>query len=110
MIYERIPNIGEVFEVHKNVMESIVEYVYNSHVVPNYQIKCNCAQCMSDTFALTLNHLPSKYATTNQEEVLIRTMLTDTQFRLDVVRELIKSIGRIETNPKHEIDRQSPKD
>ena len=86
----------------RNAMESIVEYIYESEITRLHKMKCNCDQCVSDVFALALNHLPPRYVSTSVGEAFVETMVMDIQLKLDVVRELMMAVVTVENNPRHD--------
>ncbi|MFB5192895.1 late competence development ComFB family protein [Alicyclobacillus fastidiosus] len=85
----------------RNVMESITEYIFQNELLKEYELKCSCEKCIADILALTLNHLPPRYVATHEGELLISTMLVDTQLKIDVTEELMRSVLKVENNPQH---------
>ena len=82
-----------------NVMQVLVE-----EKAPKY-IKmfglCQCARCLEDVKALTLNHLPSKYVVLEQGDLIPRLTVYEGQFSSDVTAQLLQACKLVMERPHH---------
>ncbi|OGX51388.1 MAG: hypothetical protein A3G37_00910 [Omnitrophica WOR_2 bacterium RIFCSPLOWO2_12_FULL_46_30] len=84
-------------------------YNYMEYIVANELEKllastedtCKCQKCKLDITAWTLNRLPPKYIVSEKGRIYTRLGEQNTQFRVDVTRELTKAILYVNKNPRH---------
>ncbi|WP_308637583.1 late competence development ComFB family protein [Paenibacillus silvisoli] len=84
-----------------NVMEPIVADVLEEHYVRAGILKCTCDRCKLDILLLTLNHLPSRYTSSQEGEAYIKALYMNPQHQSDVLREITESVKIIENKPNH---------
>ncbi|BBE31058.1 hypothetical protein OSSY52_11990 [Tepiditoga spiralis] len=85
----------------KNIMEDIVEDVYNDLLKTNLIKICNCPKCHADVLAIVLNNIKPKYVVTEKGEAIERTNELRDQIRVDVLEQLLKAVEIVSKNPHH---------
>ena len=85
--------------IYHNVMEEIVEQVYDE-MIDEFPC-CTCQSCRCDMVALALNNVRPKYVVTHSGELIGRVDSTTGQNRSDVVAALTKASIVISKNPRH---------
>ena len=85
--------------VIKNVSEDLVE-TYLRECIEAADI-CGCSRCRADILAYTLNHFPPSYVVTDMGDILARTSVMSSQFKADVITEIMTAIKLIGSNPRH---------
>lgn len=84
----------------KNYMEVLVENQLQ-RLLKNYNDICTCERCISDIMAKALNQLKPLYFVLEQGNVYAKLNNLESQFKTDIVTELVKSIEIISKNPRH---------
>ncbi|WZL71455.1 late competence development ComFB family protein [Clostridiaceae bacterium 35-E11] len=84
----------------KNYMEDVVEKLLPS-ILKSFPNLCTCQLCIEDIKALTLNHLKPHYVVTERGQLYIKLNEMDTQFSVDVSREIYDAISIVQKNPRH---------
>ncbi|WP_236011438.1 late competence development ComFB family protein [Alicyclobacillus fructus] len=64
-------------------------------------LPCHCDQCLDDVLAMALNHLPPRYAATDEGQVYVQVEYLRPQLRSDVLRELTQAALRVSRQPHH---------
>ncbi|MHB1419339.1 MAG: late competence development ComFB family protein [Bacillota bacterium] len=84
----------------KNCME---EYVWEflDEVLKRYPEICQCNLCKYDIAAMTLNHLPPKYAVREKGEIFAKTMILQDQYRTDIYTAIHRAIIEVREKPRH---------
>lgn len=62
---------------------------------------CKCQKCKLDIIAWALNRLPPKYIVSEKGRIYTRLDEQNTQFRVDVIRQLTKAMFNVSKNPQH---------
>ena len=87
----------------KNFIEDVVENILGE-LLNNYPQLCKCEKCLLDIKAIALNKLPAKYIVSEKGEVYSKIEAFNRQFEIDVTRQLIDAIEKVNINP-HEYHR-----
>ncbi len=86
----------------KNCMESAVANLLDD-AIKDMDI-CKCERCRYDIQAIALNHLPPRYAVTEEGEVYARIdEFFISQYRADIILEIIKAAEIVSRNPNHDM-------
>jgi len=64
-------------------------------------LPCHCDQCLDDVLAMALNHLPPRYATTDEGQLYVQVEYLRPQLRSDILRELTQAALRVSSHPHH---------
>lgn len=83
-----------------NVMEIIIREKLNE-LGTQLPLTCNCETCLEDVFTLTINKFPAQYASRAEGVAFIKSNLTDLQYQVGIVSELIKSCQIVSNSPSH---------
>ena len=83
-----------------NYMEAIIADELEK-LPASKEILCKCQKCKLDITAWALNRLPPKYIVSEKGRIYTRLGEQNTQFRVDVTRELTKAILYVSKNPRH---------
>ncbi|MFY0544519.1 late competence development ComFB family protein [Brevibacillus sp. H7] len=83
-----------------NSMEPIVQDLFGEYVKKS-PLACSCPRCQMDVLVIALNRLPSRYVSSLQGEVYMKTQLLNSQLRSDVMRELAYAAQIVADNPHH---------
>lgn len=83
-----------------NDMENIVKEELDKLLLKKDDV-CKCYKCKLDMMILALNRLPPKYIITEKGRIYTKLKEQETQFKVDVVRELTKAIMQVSANPQH---------
>ncbi|CAG7610716.1 hypothetical protein PAESOLCIP111_01277 [Paenibacillus solanacearum] len=83
-----------------NAMETIVLEIYEEFE-KQYKLACVCNQCKEDIWALVLNRIPPRYASTQKGELFVKGLYLNQQLRSDVMRELMRASLIVEHNQHH---------
>ncbi len=62
---------------------------------------CNCRLCQADVLALTLNYLPQKYVTTDEDKQKMQLDLYRKQYETDLLSALTRACVRVKGSPRH---------
>lgn len=62
---------------------------------------CTCDRCKLDVIALSLNSIKPRYVVTEKGELYGRTNMMNSQFDVDIVKEVTRSIDRVRKSPRH---------
>ncbi|XJZ25784.1 late competence development ComFB family protein [Bacillota bacterium Lsc_1132] len=85
-----------------NVMEEIVSTLVTVLLAsPDYQTFCQCNKCKNDIIALSLNHLPSHYVTTEDGRKRVFEHLNTNDNRKWINKRIIAAIHTVGKYPKH---------
>lgn len=84
----------------KNYMEDLVENSLNE-ILSSYPNICKCDECKDDIRAITLNKFKPIYFVEAKGNVYSKLDSLESQFKTDIVTELIKSIEVVYSNPEH---------
>lgn len=84
-----------------NVSEALVRTVLGEAYSQKGRLKCGCNQCMDDIMAIALNHLPSRYVSTDEGNVYVKAQYFNTQLQSDVLRELAMAAQLVADKPRH---------
>lgn len=84
----------------KNYMEIVVDDTLKE-MQKTKDLKCDCDRCILDIKAMTLNNLKPTYIVSEKGILYTKLNEFNSQFRTDVIRELMKAIGIVEENPNH---------
>lgn len=85
----------------RNYMEDLVENIL-PELLENYPNMCKCEECIDDIKALTLNQLKPSYFVEARGSVYSKLNSLESQFKTDIVTELIKAIDLVSANPRHD--------
>ncbi len=83
----------------KNYMEIVVEDAVDKELSGNNEEWANSEKCKLDIMALVLNRLPARYVVTDKGRIMTKITETEVQFQADILRELVKAIKIVKTNP-----------
>ncbi len=84
----------------KNFMEKEVLRIIDKLLQDNPNM-CNCEKCRADMAAIALNNLPPKYIVTEKGELYSKLQEMETQFEVDIIREVSKAIEKVAREPHH---------
>ncbi len=62
---------------------------------------CTCRLCQADVLALTLNYLPQKYVTTDEDKQKMQLDLYRKQYETDLLSALTRACVRVKGSPRH---------
>lgn len=62
---------------------------------------CTCKLCQADVLALTLNYLPQKYVTTDEDKQRMQLDLYRKQYETDLLSALTRACVRVKGSPRH---------
>ena len=83
----------------QNLMETLVFEKLDSMMELS---TCKCEKCRLDIAADALNHLPSKFVVTHKGSLYSKLEAHNLQHETDIVTALLRSIKKINENPRHE--------
>lgn len=86
----------------KNFMEDVVINKLDS-VLAQYPECCHCDKCRQDIVVLALNHLPTKYVSSEKGEIITRVQAMSIEYEVDVIQQLINAIQIVSQKPRHEV-------
>lgn len=84
----------------KNYMEDLVENAL-AEIIENYPNMCKCKKCMDDIMAKSLNQLQPLYFSEDRGNVYSKLNSLESQFKTDILTELVKAIEVVTANPRH---------
>jgi competence protein ComFB len=87
-----------------NVTQMLVKHIFAEQFVQHCDLMCDCPQCRDDIMAMTLNHLPTRYVSTNRGEAYVKAQYFDPQLQSDIIRELTVSAKVVGQRPNHSPD------
>lgn len=64
---------------------------------------CTCSNCIEDIKAKALNELKPMYIVTEKGVMYAKLNELKTQFRADVIGEIVKAIQVVSNNPRHNL-------
>ncbi len=82
-------------------MEIIVDDILED-ILSKKEIKCNCDRCIKDIKAITLNNVEPRYVVGDKGIVYNKLNELNTQFRTDVIFQIMSAIEIVEKNPNHD--------
>lgn len=85
----------------KNYMEDLVENTL-PEILETYPNICKCGECLDDIRARTLNQLKPIYFVESRGSVYSKLNSLQSQFKTDILTEIIKAIDLISKNPRHD--------
>ena len=62
---------------------------------------CDCARCMEDVKAFTLNHLPPKYVVLEPGDRIPRLTVYEGKFSSDITAQLLQACKIVHNTPHH---------
>lgn len=83
-----------------NYMEIAVDHIMPS-ILAEYENICKCQSCIEDIKALTLNNLKPLYVVTEKGYTYTKVNELKTQFNVDIINEIMKSIVIVSAKPRH---------
>lgn len=86
----------------KNYMESFVDDLLPA-VLEEYDNVCSCEKCTADMKAIALNNLRPLYVASEKGSLYVKVNEFETQFRSDVIKELMRAIEIVSKNVRHDI-------
>ncbi|MDX9916832.1 MAG: late competence development ComFB family protein [Gudongella sp.] len=86
-------------ELHNNMEDLVIRQV--DLAMSRTEGICKCDKCRKDVTAIALNNLPPKYIVTDLGDVYTRLKEMETQYVVDVVREVTKALEIVSKNPMH---------
>ncbi|SHJ29202.1 competence protein ComFB [Clostridium amylolyticum] len=84
----------------KNYIEDVVERLV-PEILNEYTDICKCPMCVEDIKAIALNRIPPKYSVSEKGLLYIKTNELITQFKMDIVKEIVIAINIVSENPRH---------
>jgi len=84
----------------KNYIEDVVERLV-PEILNEYTDICKCPMCVEDIKAIALNSIPPKYSVSEKGLLYIKTNELITQFKMDIVKEIVIAINIVSENPRH---------
>lgn len=84
----------------KNCMEDVVSDLLPDLLI-KYQGICTCDKCIQDIKAIALNNLKPLYVVTEEGRLFTKVSQLETQFRIDVVNQLVRAIDIVSSNMRH---------
>lgn len=84
-----------------NVMERIVDEIYEEVLKTHEIFFCDCQKCRDDVKAIVLNEIQPKYVSTDKGEAISKAEFQEVQFRIDVLDKIVKAIIKVGNNPQH---------
>lgn len=85
----------------KNYMEIFVENLLPNLLTDCKDI-CTCPRCIEDIKALALNSLKPLYVVTEKGSIYVKLNELESQFRADVIKELLRAVEVVSKNTHHE--------
>ena len=85
----------------KNYMEVIVEEKLDE-ILSQYPRCCKCDSCRMDIAVLALNNLKPKYVSTAKGQIFARIEGMNSQYEVEVIRQIAAAIEKVEAHPRHE--------
>lgn len=85
----------------KNYMEDLVDNAL-PEVLETYPEICKCKECLDDIKAKALNQLKPLYFVESRGSVYSKLNSLQSQFKTDILTEIIKAIDLISKNPRHD--------
>ncbi len=83
-----------------NYMEEVVKEKLDE-IMDERNDLCKCQKCRLDIMVWALNRVPPKYVITEKGRMYTKLREQETQFKADVVRELVKAVQQVSKNPQH---------
>lgn len=84
----------------KNYMEIAVDNVLDD-ILKDHELKCGCETCIMDIKAIALNNLKPKYVVSNKGILYTKLDALNTQFKTDIIFQLMDAIKMVEKNASH---------
>lgn len=81
-------------------MEIVVDHIIPS-ILDKYENICKCQRCIEDIKAHTLNNLKPLYVVTEMGYTYTKVNELKTQFNVDIINEIVKSISIVSAKPRH---------
>ena len=83
----------------KNYLEIVVEDAVDQELAKMNEEWTKSHKCKLDIMALVLNRLPARYIVTDKGRIMTKITETEVQFQADILRQLIRAIKQVGTNP-----------
>ena len=83
----------------KNYMEEIIDDEI-MEIIKHIEM-CKCEKCIDDIKAIALNNLEPKYFSTHKGEVYNKINELKTQFRVEIVKEVVKGTEIVKKHTMH---------
>ncbi len=84
----------------KNYMEDVVVKLADQYIKETNM--CNCEKCRNDVMALALNQLPAAYFVTKKGELFTALDAIYLQNQINAKVAVMRSIGLVRKNPRHD--------
>lgn len=85
-----------------NMMEVFVEQSLDE-VLRMFPECCKCSKCREDIECLALNHLPPKYVSTEEGNLMARLSTLDAKKKVRLIQEIAKAVQIVAASPRHHI-------
>ncbi|MCX7715459.1 MAG: late competence development ComFB family protein [Clostridia bacterium] len=83
-----------------NLMEALVESKLDE-IIDTLDC-CKCERCRRDIIAYALNHLPSKYVTSESGMLFAKLEFFSLQHEANVMTQLLRAVEIVSRSPRHE--------
>ncbi|MCH4239713.1 MAG: late competence development ComFB family protein [Oscillospiraceae bacterium] len=84
---------------YKNIMEDMVEQVYDK--IKDQLDCCQCQCCRNDIIAYALNQLPPHYVVSHEGKLYAKMYLMKEQHSMDITSALTKGAMLVREHPRH---------
>lgn len=85
-----------------NVTEALVRIVFNDAFLTKKDgLVCNCQKCQDDILAFALNHMKTRYVSSDEGNAYVKAQYLNQQLQSDITRELALGAELVGKNPKH---------
>ncbi|GMA50579.1 hypothetical protein GCM10025857_19360 [Alicyclobacillus contaminans] len=92
---------GGIALVLYNVTEVLVRAMLEDAYIHKGRLACECDQCVGDILAIALNHLPTRYVSTDQGTMYVKAQYFNPQLQSDILRELAAAARIVAERPRH---------
>ena len=83
-----------------NYMEIVVKDVVEQELKRINEDWAKDVRCSLDIMAIILNRLPARYVVTGKGWIMTKIKETEVQFQADILREMVRAIEIVKTNPR----------
>lgn len=83
----------------RNVMEDVITEKLEA-VIDTLEC-CKCDRCKMDIVAYTLNHVPPKYALTDEGKIMSLLSINDQQIDADLTKVIVQASKIVAEKPHH---------
>jgi len=82
-------------EMLVNIMEKIVDEIYED-ILETHEINfCDCPKCREDVKAIVLNEITPKYVSTDKGLAISKAEMMEVQLRIDILDKIVKAIIKV---------------